>query len=1441
MGGHGFTDAAGPKPPSWLSDCAVLEPTECISRPECGFCFTSFSCMPGNASGPAVGALPCIQNPADPTIQPPNHTYDPASARFGWLQANCSWAYDNATYEAILARHEYGGPSGGPAGYGPLKSFDTMRPPRSPSDDSVPPEWDAPCTAGGQRRWDPLTNCNPSQKPDDPWLGPCQDNTYAWGGTRCLCPEGRVGLTCDGCASDAGCGDGFQCDLPAFSPVEEVHLGCIVPSRSSISLSQLSLDKYIFGFAGTDKAQPSFDLRLGPGTWRAALKKAIPWPLGQIVTSLGGKPKPPEEGKYSRLLSGISFVAAVHSEQYLTAISHSCPDTKALGFNSPFDSGATCLRWTVSDKVKSDDFFSSSPNFCPAKGSCQLPKYSTPGGWARFDQDTKSIAQYIKPPLSIDCQLPRTHSSTHTVCSLQTTYKFLGSPFIINMDCEVAAGRCNAARNFSYPSPPSAPPPPPPSPLNLLEQCALPEHSRRCTWGALLVPLGLLLVLMGSVALCHLLSHCYDRWDDGVARRRSPRTPRPLGSRRHRRAAVVGTASASADAPLPVGSVPPRRAARVKWASENSIAIELPSDASSAALVSSWVSPAGGNRAQMAPLSDGASVNAVEGGGCAASPAAVAEAGGRICADEAAEDGQIAQRHTSLGVLPVASLGVLPVAAIAAALPVAVIAAALPVEPSVPPSSLASTLSLTSASRQLPANTTSSSPATLIAAAAQPPPPPPPPPPPLSWHHVSYRAGRNGPRLLQPSTAELHGRGATGSGLWAMIGPSGAGKSTLLSVLAGRREEVSAEAGASERAEVRLYGQRMGSAARRARIGFVTQEDVLPPTSTVREHLDFHAYLRAPWLSRRARRQLVEASLGALGLGPLADRCIGDGFIRGLSGGERRRTSVGCELIVATARTAHEYERMAVRHGTGASAPMSSAPRVPLLLLDEPFSGLDSLNARLLLHALVSMVNGNGDDVVDAEVGKAPSAGSGQAGVGACVLLSIHQPTERFLSCMQGVVVMAPGGRLVYTGPLRLADGNCALAAAFDASRGRTPRLRDISPNPAEALLEVVSVVGDDGGAVERRLQQLYAEYATAAASAAASAASAHAWTSSSARASAITNQGAVGAPCHAGFGWQLLALAGRHSLVVLRDPLLVLTHMGSGLCVACVCAWAFWHVDLELSSGVLQRLGLLFFLGAHLLLTGLASMGAWRQDRLLFEHESGVGCYGAAAFVLSRTLVADAVPMRLLPTLLIACIVYPSAGLAGLAFEDSSEEVQLEFGYKKALMFVASLCLANLVLASTFACIGIVARTSEVAVLLGALYALFTLVFSGFLPTSSQMPAALSWLPYLSVLRYTFELVLSNELLGQTVILVEEWPGSPDAGNPKPVKGATIVSSKDYLGFNPWGEGVCPWGGVTLDGGVNGLRAACWFDLYVPALWFVGALGLAIGLLMLDEHRRRG
>ena len=79
---------------------------------------------------------------------------------------------------------------------------------------------------------------------------------------------------------------------------------------------------------------------------------------------------------------------------------------------------------------------------------------------------------------------------------------------------------------------------------------------------------------------------------------------------------------------------------------------------------------------------------------------------------------------------------------------------------------------------------------------------------------------------------------------------------------------------------------------------------MLPGTSTVEEHLLFHAAVRAPALSGDARRALVERVLAALQLSSKAGCAIGDGFVRGLSGGERRRVSVSVELLVLAARGA---------------------------------------------------------------------------------------------------------------------------------------------------------------------------------------------------------------------------------------------------------------------------------------------------------------------------------------------------------------------------------------------------------------------------------------------------------------------------------------------------------------------------------------------------------
>ena len=316
-----------------------------------------------------------------------------------------------------------------------------------------------------------------------------------------------------------------------------------------------------------------------------------------------------------------------------------------------------------------------------------------------------------------------------------------------------------------------------------------------------------------------------------------------------------------------------------------------------------------------------------------------------------------------------------------------------------------------------------------------------------------------------------------------------------------------------------------------------------------------------------------------------------------------------------------------------------------------------------------------------------------------------------------------------------------------------------------------------------------------------------------------------------AGFLTQLRALTARSWSLQVRHPLLIATNAASTVLVGTICMWVFWHVDpgdrIELSSGVLQRMGLLFFLGAHFLLTGLAPLGVWRQEKLLYFHERGVGCYGAWPFVLSKTLLAEALPMRILPALLISAMVYPSAGLAGIGDQDASYPVR---GPLKAAMFLASMCLTNLVSAAMFACIGIVCDSTAVAVFNGVFFALFTLLFSGFLANANLLPGALKFLPYLSCLRYNFELVLSNELLGHLIAVNRLYPGDPHAGENDPVPGYMIIT--EYLAFNTGWQEHC-YRTIPIDSqDPDDQISACWLDLYVPAAWFIAALPLSVLLL---------
>ena len=226
----------------------------------------------------------------------------------------------------------------------------------------------------------------------------------------------------------------------------------------------------------------------------------------------------------------------------------------------------------------------------------------------------------------------------------------------------------------------------------------------------------------------------------------------------------------------------------------------------------------------------------------------------------------------------------------------------------------------------------------------------------FQWDDISYSVQFKGQekQILRAVSGAV-----AGGELCAIIGPSGAGKTSLLNILAGR---ISSR-GAAKRVggTVKLNGESIGPAALRQRIAYVMQQDLILPTQTVREALHFSAMLRLPTsVVESERRKLVEEMLSDLGLLACADTYVGDEMIRGISGGEKKRLSIGIELVM----------------------------KPKLIFLDEPTSGLDSFAAHSVVNKMRSI----------AEHGKCN------------VLCTIHQPSsEAFHAFHKAAASPRPG------------------------------------------------------------------------------------------------------------------------------------------------------------------------------------------------------------------------------------------------------------------------------------------------------------------------------------------------------------------------------------------------------------------------------------------------
>jgi ABC-type multidrug transport system ATPase subunit len=184
----------------------------------------------------------------------------------------------------------------------------------------------------------------------------------------------------------------------------------------------------------------------------------------------------------------------------------------------------------------------------------------------------------------------------------------------------------------------------------------------------------------------------------------------------------------------------------------------------------------------------------------------------------------------------------------------------------------------------------------------------------------------------------------------AVIGPSGAGKTTLLTALAG---VAPAQAGTVS------IGRASGEPGA-VRVGYVPQDDILHGDLPLRRTLRYAAALRLEACAPTELDASVDRVLRSLGLADVAAVRVAD-----LSGGQRKRASIACELLVDPS----------------------------VCFLDEPTSGLDPAAAAALLDDLHTL-----------------------AAAGSTIVLTTHSVAD--IERSDRVVVLAPGGRLVAEGSI---------------------------------------------------------------------------------------------------------------------------------------------------------------------------------------------------------------------------------------------------------------------------------------------------------------------------------------------------------------------------------------------------------------------------------------
>jgi ABC-type multidrug transport system ATPase subunit len=259
----------------------------------------------------------------------------------------------------------------------------------------------------------------------------------------------------------------------------------------------------------------------------------------------------------------------------------------------------------------------------------------------------------------------------------------------------------------------------------------------------------------------------------------------------------------------------------------------------------------------------------------------------------------------------------------------------------------------------------------------------------LTWNNVKYTV-KQGKKSLEVLKG-VSGFANPGE-LLAIMGTSGSGKTSLLTVLS---NQIFNQSNVTLSGTIQVNGINIKEVDYAHMAKYVTQEDFLLPTISTREALMFAAELKIN-ADKKILENRVNEVLEDLKLTKVADNLVGNHMIKGLSGGEKRRLSIGIELI--------------------------SEPNI--LILDEPTSGLDSVTADVLINLLKRQAEKN-----------------------RTIIFTIHQPSTNIFNMFNRLILIIDG-HIIY-------QGDAQASASYFGSLGyQCPELT----NPPDYYMRILYI-----------------------------------------------------------------------------------------------------------------------------------------------------------------------------------------------------------------------------------------------------------------------------------------------------------------------------------------------------------------------------------------------